>query len=141
MQLRPLTESDNELLTSLQRQDDVWEHVGTLPQPAEAKAHHLFAIVEGPVSLGFAGLLKSPALEGKDFELVCAMRTETQQRGMAKQACQLVLDWAFKTAKLQRVIACIDDSNEAARAIAGKLGMTEMGRQGASRAVFVKDRD
>ncbi len=141
MELRPLNEFDHELLISLQRQDDVWEHVGTLPDPAEAGTHHLFAIVQGPVGLGFAGLLRSRAANADDFELVCAMRSEVQTRGMAKQACQLVLDWAFQTARLERVIASIDDSNEPARAIAGKLGMTELGQQRPNRTVYVKYRD
>jgi RimJ/RimL family protein N-acetyltransferase len=141
VQLRPLIEADHELLISLQRQDDVWEFVGTLPDPAERDTHHLFAITDGPVSLGFAGLLRSKAADADDFELVCAMRSEVQTRGMAKQACQLVVDWAFQTAKLERVIACIDDSNEPARAIAAKLGMTQLGPQRPHRSVYVKYRD
>jgi RimJ/RimL family protein N-acetyltransferase len=136
-----LNESHFELLTSLQRQDDVWEFVGALPDPKEGDANHLFAVVEGKLSLGFAGLLKSNAANADDFELVCAMRSEVQTRGMAKQACQLVLDWAFETAKLDRVIACIDDSNEPARAIADKLGMTPLAPQSPNRSVYVKYRD
>jgi RimJ/RimL family protein N-acetyltransferase len=108
--------------------------------PAEGHAH-LFAIMEGEVSLGFAGLIRSQALDGNDFELLCALRAEAQLRGIAKQACQLVLGWAFNTAKLERVIACIADGNEAARAIALKLGMTEAGPRQPSRTVYVKYRD
>lgn len=141
MELRPLSESHTALLNSLQLQDDVWEFIGTLPGPEARAAHHLFAVMEGPVPLGFAGLLKSHATEANDFELVCAMRSEVQTRGMAKQACQLALDWAFNTAKLDRVIACIDDANEAARAIAGKLGMTTLGPKRPNRTVYVKYRD
>jgi len=140
MELRPLNQSHIELLNSLQLQDDVWEFIGTLPLPEERQSHHLFAVMEGPVPLGFAGLLQSQDTETNDFELVCAMRSEVQTRGMAKQACQLALDWAFNTAKLERVIACIDDSNEAARAIAGKLGMTTLGPQLPNRTVYVKYR-
>ncbi|HEV2669524.1 MAG TPA: GNAT family N-acetyltransferase [Gemmatimonadales bacterium] len=140
MELRPLNQSHTELLNSLQLQDDVWESIGTLPLPEERQSHHLFAVMEGPVPLGFAGLLQSHATEANDFELVCAMRAEVQTRGMAKQACQLALDWAFNTAKLERVIACIDDSNDAARAIAGKLGMTTLGPQRPNRTVYVKYR-
>jgi len=141
MELRPLNDSHADLLLSLQRQDDVWEFVGTLPDPAERERHHLFAVTEGPVSLGFAGLLKSHATDADDYELVCAMRSEVQTRGMAKQACQLVLDWAFSTGKLERVIACIDDNNEPARAIAAKLGMTELGPQRPGRSIYVVYRD
>ncbi len=141
MELRPLDESHYDLLSSLQEQDDVWEFIGTLPVPEEGHAHHLFAIMEGKVSLGFAGLVRSRALDGNDFELLCAMRSEAQLRGIAKQACQLVLAWAFNTAKLERVIACIDDGNEAARAIAIKLGMRELCPSPQGRTVYVKYRD
>ncbi len=141
MELRPLDESHADLLLSLQRQDDVWEFVGTLPDPAERDQHHLFVVTDGPVNLGFAGLLKSHATDADDYELVCAMRSEMQTRGMAKQACQLVLDWAFSTGKLERVIACIDDNNEPARAIAAKLGMTQLGPQRPNRSVYVVHRD
>src|SRR4051794_31622391 len=139
--LRPPNKPHTARLKPLQLQDDVWEFIGTLPGPEARQAHHLFAVMEGAVPLGFAGLLQSHATDAKDFELVCAMRSEVQTRGMAKQACQLALDWAFNTAKLERVIACIDDTNEAARAIAGKLGMTTLGPQRPNRTVFVKYRD
>lgn len=141
MELRPLKDSDYEFLISLQRQDDVWEFIGTLPLPTEERAHHLFAIMEGELSLGFAGLVRSQAVDGNDFELLCAVRSEVQQRGIAKQACRLVLAWAFQTAQLDRVIACIDESNEAARAIALKLGMTELTTRPPARTVYVKYRD
>src|SRR5213592_842561 len=97
--------------------------------------------MEGPVALGFAGLVTSRAAGGEDFELLCALRSEAQTRGMAKQACQLVLTWAFETAKLERVIACIDDGNQPARAIAGKLGMKEFGLQKPNRIIYVKYRE
>lgn len=141
MELRPLKDSDYEFLISLQRQDDVWEFIGTLPLPAEGPAHHLFTIMEGELSLGFAGLVRSQAANGNDFELLCAVRSEVQQRGIAKQACQLVLAWAFQTAQLDRVIACIDESNQPARAIALKLGMTELATRPPARTVYVKYRD
>ena len=138
MELRPLNKTHDDLLSSLQLQEDVWEFIGTLPEPAEGDAGHLFAIMEGQVSVGFAGLVPSQAAGGSDFELLCAVRSEAQLRGAAKHACELVLHWAFNTAKLDRVIACIDDENEAARAIAGKIGMTELGPYPPHRTVYVK---
>ncbi len=52
MELRPLTKSDYEFLVSLQRQDDVWEFIGTLPLPGEGHAHHLFAIAKATCRSG-----------------------------------------------------------------------------------------
>src|SRR4026208_949052 len=122
MELRPLKPSDAELLEALQQQDDVWEFVGQLPE-GQGDRSRLFAIVEGPLALGVGGLVKSHALEGKDLEVLWVVRPGAQRRGLAKRACELILDWAFDTAKVDRVIASIDDHNEGARSIATKIGM------------------
>jgi RimJ/RimL family protein N-acetyltransferase len=139
MELRPLTPSDAELLEALQQQDDVWEFVGQLPE-GQGDRSRLFAIMEGPLAVGVGGLVKSHALEGKDLEVLCAMRSEAQRRGLAKRACELILEWAFDTAKVDRVIASIDDHNEGARSIATKIGMKELRAQPPNRTVFVKYR-
>ena len=143
MDLQPLNTSHDALLRSLQEQDDVWEFVGPLPEREEGggDAHRLFAVIEGQVAVGIGGLVRSQALDGKDFEVLCAMRSEAQRRGLAKHACQLILAWAFDTANLERVIACIDDDNEGARSIATKLGMKELCAMPPSRTVYVKYRD
>jgi len=138
MELRPLDASHDALLRSLQEQDDVWEFVGPLPDPEETQ--RLFAGVDGDVAVGIGGLVRSQALEGNDLEVLCAMRSEAQRRGLAKGACQLILAWAFDTAKLERVLACIDDDNEGARSIATKIGMQELCAMGPSRTVYVKYR-
>ena len=140
MELRPLTQSDDELLSSLEQQEDVWEFIGTLPLPDEEHPHHLFAIVEGQASVGVAGLVRSQALEGNDFELLCALRSEAQGQGFAKQACKLLMAWGFDTAELERIIACIDDWNDGARSIATTLGMTALCAGPLGRTVYVKHR-
>lgn len=141
MELRPLSQSDDELLSSLELQDDVWEFIGTLPLRQAGHPDHVFAIMEGQASVGVAGLVRSRALDGSDFELLCALRSEAQGRGLAKQACKMVMAWAFDTIKLERVIACIDDGNDGARSIASKLGMTELCAGPPGRTVYVKHRD
>jgi len=139
--LRPLDASHDALLRSLQEQDDVWEFVGPLPEREEGDAHRLFAVIEGQVAVGIGGLVRSQALDGNDFEVLCALSSEAQRQGLAKRACQLVLTFAFDTANLERVIACIDDDNEGARSIASKLGMKELCAMPPNRTVYVKYRD
>src|SRR5262245_39392146 len=140
MELRPLTASDGDLLDALQQQDDVWEFVGQLPE-GQGDRSRLFAVVEGKLAVGVGGLVNSHALDGDDLEVLCVMRSEAQHRGLAKRACELILDWAFDTAKVERVIACIDDHNEGARSIATKIGMTELCPLPPNRTVYVKYRD
>ena len=140
MKLRPLTASDGDLLAALQQQDDVWEFVGQLPED-QGDRGRLFAVVEGELPVGVGGLVRSHAFDGKDLEVLCVMRSEAQRRGLAKRACELILAWAFETAKVERVIACIDDHNEGARSIATKIGMKELGALPPGRTVYVKYRD
>src|SRR2546429_10023716 len=125
MELLPLNASHDALLRSLQLQDDVWEFVGPLPEPEQDDKQRLFAVMEGQVPIGIGGLIRSQAFEGKDFEVLCALRSEAQRRGLAKRACELILTWAFEPPKVERVIACIDDHNNGARPIATKIGMKE----------------
>jgi RimJ/RimL family protein N-acetyltransferase len=125
---------------SLEQQDDVWEFIGTLPLPDEDHPHHLFTIVDGQAKVGVAGLVKSSALDGTDFEVLCALRSEAQGRGYAKQACKLAMAWGFDTLKLDRIIACIGDGNDGARSIATKLGMTELCSGPPGSTVYVKAR-
>jgi RimJ/RimL family protein N-acetyltransferase len=136
MELRPLGDDDQDLLASLQAQDDVWESLGALP--AQPGADHLFVVLEGGEPVGIAGLVRSPVMEG-ELEVLCAMRDEMQHSGLAYRACQLVLAWAFDTAKLERVTASIEDGNAPARAIATKLGMRPL-KAVPPRTVFVKYR-
>jgi RimJ/RimL family protein N-acetyltransferase len=143
VELRPLDASDQDLLRSLEQQDDVWEFVGTLPLPGDGpfSPNHLFTIIEHGAPIGIAGLVRSGTVDSEDFELLCALRSEAQLRGFAKQACTRVLAWAFDTAGLQRVIASIDSSNEGARALAVKLGMTEERSLPTGRTVYAVHRD
>jgi hypothetical protein len=143
MELRPLRNSDNELLTALEQQEDVWEFIGTLPGSAGGSdpSLHLFAVVDGTNSLGIAGLVPSQALGANDFELICAMREEAQLQGHAKHACRLALTWAFDTGGLERVIASIDEANVGARSIASKIGMREARTLPTGRTVYVISRD
>ena len=141
MELRPLDASHNALLHALQEQEDVWEFVGPLPDPEESDVQRLFAVVEDQVPVGIGGLLRSQVFDGTDYEIICAMSSEAQHRGLAKRACELILAWAFDTAQLERVIACIDDHNEGARSIAAKIGMHELCAMPPRRTVYVKYRD
>jgi RimJ/RimL family protein N-acetyltransferase len=139
MELRPLDDSYYDLLQLLEEQEDVWEFVGPLLIPQEGS--HLFTIVEGATPLGIGGIVPSPSVPGNEFELVCALRAEAQAQGLALKACQLLLAWAFDTAKLARVITCIDDRNEGARTVATKLGMTQLELRVPGRTVYAKQRE
>ena len=139
LDLTPLDRSHYDLIRALEEQEDVWESLGPLPPPDEQGAH-LFAVVEGRTPIGVGGLVPSQALGSQDFELFCALLSEAQTRGLATQACQLILTWAFANARLDRVIASIDDENEGAKSIATKLGMKPFRAIPRHRTVYVRAR-
>src|SRR3989454_5709753 len=85
--------------TLFRSQEDVWEFVGTLPLPDEENPHHLFAIIEAQASVGVAGLVRSQALGGTDFELLCALRSEARSEEHTSElqspcnlVCRLLLE-------------------------------------------------
>jgi len=141
VELRPLTERDYPLLRELEEQEDVWESVGALPTPEEGGAQRLFVITEGAAALGVGGLVPSRALGEEDVEVFCALRSEAQLQGNATRACELIIAWAFSVAKLDRVVASIDDANETARTVAVKLGMKPLRPLASGRTVYVRTRN
>src|SRR2546425_12068804 len=112
MELLPLNASHDALLRSLQLQDDVWEFVGPLPEPEQDDKHRLFAVMEGQIPIGIGGLIRSQAFDGKDFEVLCALRSEAQRRGLAQRACELIPTGAVETAHGERAIARIHENHE-----------------------------
>src|SRR5438445_11833727 len=113
MELLPLNASHDALLRSLQLQDDVWEFVGPLPEPEQDDKHRLFAVMEGQIPIGIGGLFRSQALDGRDLEVLCALRPEAQRRGFAKRAGDLIFRWRSDTAKAERASAGMDDIKKA----------------------------
>src|SRR5260370_17442333 len=107
MSMHPLIGAHYAVLRDLQQQDDVWEFVGTLPQPQERDPHRLFAVMEGDVPIGIGGLIRSQAFDGKDYEVLCALRSEAQRRGLAKPPCELILTGAFGTPAIHRAFASL----------------------------------
>src|SRR3989442_11576463 len=97
MELLPLNASHDALLRSLQLQDDVWEFVGPLPEPEQDDKHRLFAVMEGQIPIGIGGLIRSQAFDGKDFEVLCALRSEAQRRGLSKSPPQIIPPSGFGT--------------------------------------------
>jgi RimJ/RimL family protein N-acetyltransferase len=75
---------------------------------------------------GFSGLLRSP--EG-DASLLFGTRPDLWGRGYAHQAAGAVLAHVFATLGLERVVADVDEPNQASIRVLEKLGMTRIGRK------------
>jgi RimJ/RimL family protein N-acetyltransferase len=83
--------------------------------------------VAGPE--GFVGwvLLMPLDLHGPEIEIGWRLVRSVWRRGFATEAAQPVLDHAWRTLRLQQVIADIDPENVASIAVARKLGFTVAG--------------
>ncbi|MEU6581325.1 GNAT family N-acetyltransferase [Nocardia sp. NPDC046763] len=87
----------------------------------------LWAIRErsgGPL-LGTAGLRELDG--GPDLEIVYSLTPACWGGGLAGEAAAVVLDYAFDTLGLDRVLAEIDEGNTASRAVVERLGMRPFG--------------
>ncbi|MFJ9368450.1 GNAT family N-acetyltransferase [Nocardia sp. NPDC101769] len=87
----------------------------------------LWAIRErsgGPL-LGTAGLRELDG--GPDLEIVYSLTPARWGGGLAGEAAAVVLDYAFDTLGLDRVLAEIDEGNTASRAVVERLGMRPFG--------------
>ncbi|MFE3057980.1 GNAT family N-acetyltransferase [Nocardia sp. NPDC059239] len=71
--------------------------------------------------LGTAGLRGLGG--GPDLEIVYSLTPARWGRGLAVEAAAAVLDYAFDTLGLDRVLAEIDEGNTASRAVVERLGM------------------
>ncbi|MGW4241589.1 GNAT family N-acetyltransferase [Nocardia sp. NPDC004722] len=75
---------------------------------------------DGPL-LGTAGLRWLD--EGPDLEVVYSLDPEYQGRGLAGEAAQAVVTYAFEVLGLDRVVAEIDEGNTASIAVIERLGL------------------
>lgn len=80
---------------------------------------------------GFAGLL--PSLEG-EANLLFGTRPELCGRGYAREASSIVLRYAFDQLGLARVVADVDEPNEASIRVLERLGFRR------TRSAIIKDR-
>jgi RimJ/RimL family protein N-acetyltransferase len=78
-----------------------------------------------PSLAGFSGLLRSP--EG-EASLIFGTRPDLDGRGYAFQAAAAVVDYAFGTLGIARVVADVDEPNAASIRVLEKLGMRRTGR-------------
>jgi len=74
--------------------------------------------------IGYCGLFFFPDINGQqEVEIGYRLRRSVWGQGYATEAASAVLDYAFDTLGIKRLIAIIDPSNAASIRVAEKLGM------------------
>ncbi|NQD35679.1 GNAT family N-acetyltransferase [Permianibacter sp. IMCC34836] len=86
---------------------------------------HRVALKDSDQPIGMCGLLKREQLEGPDIGF--AFLTEHNGKGYGSEAAAAVLDYAFSTLQLPRVIAIANADNVASHRLLTKIGMQYQG--------------
>jgi RimJ/RimL family protein N-acetyltransferase len=138
--LRDIEEDDAEALADLWTDPDVTMFMGgprdydnmisVFEQDAaasdnELRIYDLWPLVEkssGQV-IGHCGLSDKDVEGELEIELVVVLARQAWGKGYATEISRALLDFAFETAGLERVIALIDPQNETSQHMALKVGM------------------
>jgi RimJ/RimL family protein N-acetyltransferase len=84
--------------------------------------------VESAADSGFLGITSLSARpDGRGVALRFAFRVEAQGRGYAREAAAAALEFGFRVAGLERIIAVAQESNAASRAVLTAIGMRRCG--------------
>lgn len=74
--------------------------------------------------VGCAGF-KGPPTAGGNVELQYALAPSVRRRGLMSECVRMLSGWAFRTPKVQRVIATIDPANVASCGVVRRCGFSE----------------
>jgi RimJ/RimL family protein N-acetyltransferase len=158
LRLRRLEPSDEPDLVALDSDPDVMRYVGSpagVKPPAETLERVRQRIAADHGALGFwrvesraegtfwglAALIRMP--EGNDVELAYRLARHAWGRGIASEAAARLIDYAFHTAGLPRLVAVTSPENIASQRVLDKLGFARQGEvdyRGARTTFFVLER-
>src|SRR5262249_24542577 len=123
-ELRELSTQDDKALSLLGSRHEVGEFIGAISRGDAAGV--LRAIVVDTEVVGLVGLVPSGAFNGTDVELICALLSCAEGRGLAGAACRRLLSDASIVSGRARILACVADKNKPARRLASRLGFAPL---------------
>lgn len=141
--LRPPRLEDIQCILMIEASDGYEEYVGRDPDPKksverlarairelDSRGYGMLGIVitaEHDELIGICGLMPSPTGNGRDVELVCAIRGDCRRHGFALEASERVLSWGLNELGLARVYGRVDEANQPSRLLVERIGMTRDG--------------
>jgi RimJ/RimL family protein N-acetyltransferase len=140
LRLRRLRPADAPALIVLDSDEHVMRYIGSrggTPEQIATRTHDRIALDAGALGWwlvedkatatfhGIAGLLKMP--EGSDFELAYRFAQSAWGRGIATEAALALIEHAFVTAGLPRVVAVTFPENTPSQRVLEKVGFTADG--------------
>jgi RimJ/RimL family protein N-acetyltransferase len=97
---------------------DYWKACGHGTWAVASREHAEF--------LGITGLAARP--DGRGVALRFAFHVEAQGHGYAREAAAAALEFGFRVAGLPRIIAVVQNTNTASKAVLASIGMRQHGR-------------
>ena len=123
MILRNMKKEDEVLLKALNQRPETQRFIGSLENLYD-EPHAKVIEKDSGISAGIVAVTKSQAMDGTDYELICALLVENEGQGIATEACREMLKMVFADMSLNRVIGCIDIENTSSLALIKRLGGT-----------------
>ncbi|MFP4383514.1 MAG: GNAT family N-acetyltransferase [Spirochaetia bacterium] len=136
--LQCIEKGDKEFLTALWTDPEVTEYMHGPRNPAKldkgldesienpfAEEYDLWVLTDknSGTLLGHCGLLQKE-IEGKqEIEVVYVIAKPFWRRGIAAEAVNMLIDYAFRVKGLKRVVALIQPANKGSEGVARKCGM------------------
>ena len=142
LRLRRLRASDEPDLVALDSDPDVMRYVGSpagvkSPEETLERVRQRVGADHGPLGFwrvesrgdgtfyGLGALIRMPT--GDDVELAYRLARRAWGQGIATEACCVLLDYAFRSAGLPRVVAVTYPENRASQRVLEKLGFARQG--------------
>jgi RimJ/RimL family protein N-acetyltransferase len=118
-----MKKEDEGLLKALNQRPETLRFIGSLENLYD-EPHAKVIEKDNGISAGIVAVIKSQAMDGTDYELLCALLMEYEGQGIATKACREMLKMFFSNMPLNRVIGCIDRANTSSLALIKRLGGT-----------------
>lgn len=97
-----------------------WLEVTSINYATKGFGNYALIFKENQELIGYCGLVHSKEID--DIELIYALRKIHWGKGLASEASQMMIDFAFNNIKLKQVFASIDPANIASEKILIKTG-------------------
>jgi len=103
-------------------------HLAALERDADQLLWRIRFIIEAATNgvIGSINLKGLPSEDG-DAEIGWGIVSEKRRCGFASEATQAVIDWAFQSSAVRRVMATVPENNEASQRVARRVGMIRTG--------------
>ena len=89
--------------------------------------------------LGYAGF-KGPPSPGGDVELTYAIAPSARRRGIATESLEELMQWAFRTGRVRRVLARVSPTHTASLSMLQKLGFRRLQESTEGQVILCRER-